>query len=277
MDRVTVVVATRDRRTELERSLARHEAPVIVVDNGSADGSPAAVRAGFPGAEVIALGHNLGAPARNIGVAQASTPYVAFADDDSWWAPGALEAAARHLDAHPRLALIAGHILVGEDEVPDPICAAMRHAPLGTEADLPGPSVLGFLACGAIVRRSAFLAVGGFDDVVFFYGEEERVALDLAAAGWGLAYVEDVVAHHHPTSIAGDRGGRRALATRNSVLTACLRRPWRVVGRRAVRAALDDAATRAGLRATVPRLAPALAQRRRLPPRVEAAARSLRT
>ena len=63
----------------------------------------------------------------------------------------------------------------------------MAAAPLGRDPDLPGPSILGFLACAVVVRRSAFLDVGGFDDVVFFGGEEERVALDLAAAGWGLA------------------------------------------------------------------------------------------
>jgi hypothetical protein len=37
-DRVTIVVATRDRRCEFERSLPHHEAKVIVIDNGSVDG-----------------------------------------------------------------------------------------------------------------------------------------------------------------------------------------------------------------------------------------------
>jgi hypothetical protein len=46
----------------------------------------------------------------------------------------------------------------------------------GAAPDLPGPSVLGFLACSAIVRRSAFLDVGGFDDILFFVGEESRAS-----------------------------------------------------------------------------------------------------
>jgi hypothetical protein len=95
----------------------------------------------------------------------------------------------------------------------------MAAAHLGRAPDLPGPSILGFLACAVVVRRSAFLAVGGFDDVVFF-GGEERVAPDLAAAGWGLAYVPDLVVHHHPSS---DRDVRARVAreVRNRVLVAC--------------------------------------------------------
>jgi len=273
-DRVTVVVATRDRRAELERTLPRHEAPVVLVDNGSADGTGAAVRARHPGVDVVELGANRGAPARNVGVARAATPYVAFADDDSWWAPGALTRAADVLDAHPRLAVLAATVLVGPEERPDPVCAAMAAAPLGCAPGAPGPAVLGFVACGAVVRRDAFLAAGGFDDVVFFCGEEERVALDLAAAGWDLAFVPAVIAHHHPSPVR-DRWARDALAARNAVLSAVLRRPWPVVGANMARAWRAGRAGRSGLRAAVPRLPRAVARRRRLPGEVEAARRVL--
>jgi GT2 family glycosyltransferase len=272
--RVTVVVMTRDRWPDLEQSLARHEAPVIVVDNGSGDGTPDLVRQRFPGVEVVELGTNRGAVARNLGVLRASTPYVAFADDDSWWAPGALEAAADILDAHPRLALVAGRILVGADDRPDPVCTEMAESPLPREDDLPGPSVLGFLACAAVVRRSAFTAAGGFDDVVFFMGEEERLALDLMAQGWGLAYVESVVAHHHP-SPSRDVAARRTRAARNQLLTAALRRPWPVVlsmGLAQLRAGPEG---RSAVRQALVRLPRALARRRRLPAHVERARRLL--
>ncbi|MFF0250073.1 DUF2795 domain-containing protein [Streptosporangium sandarakinum] len=272
--RVTVVVATRNRRRDLERSLPRHEAPVILVDNGSTDGTPAFVRERFPHVEVVEAGRNLGAPGRDLGVRLARTPYVAFADDDSWWAPGALARAADVLDAHPRLAVLAGRVLVGPEERPDPTCHGMAASPLPAEPDLPGPSVLGFLACGAVVRRDAHLAAGGFDDVVFFFGEEERLALDLAAAGWGLAYVDDVVAHHHP-SPSRDPEGRRALAVRNAVLTAVMRRPWPVVARAVLTAARGGPAGRRGLRDAARRLPRALARRRTPPWRVEAARASL--
>ncbi|NUW34419.1 glycosyltransferase [Nonomuraea sp. SMC257] len=273
-ERVTVVVATRNRRRALAGSLPHHPRPVILVDNGSTDGSPGFVRRHFPDVTVVEAGRNLGAPARNVGVRMAGTPYVAFADDDSWWAPGALARAADVLDAHPRLAVLAARVLVGPQERLDPVCEEMARSPLGREPDLPGPSVLGFLACGAVVRGDAFLEAGGFDDVIFFFGEEERLAVDLAAKGWGLAYVDDVVAHHHP-SPSRDPRGRKELATRNSVLTAVLRRPWSVVARRSLAALRQGPNGWRGLRTAVPRLRPALAQRRGLPPAVERARRLL--
>ncbi|MFI7612893.1 glycosyltransferase [Nonomuraea terrae] len=272
--RVTVVVATKDRLRTLTRTLLLHPRPVILVDNGSADGTPAFVRRHFPDVEVVEAGVNLGAPARNIGVKQAKTPYVAFADDDSWWAPGALERAADVLDAHPRLAVLGARVLVGPQERLDTVSEQMRDSPLGVESDLPGPSVLGFLACGAVVRRDAFLEAGGFDEVIFFFGEEERLAVDLAAKGWGLAYVDDVVAHHHP-SPPKDPRGRQVLATRNAVLTAVLRRPWGVVARRSLDALRRGPAGWEGLRTAVPRLPRALAERRSLPVAVERARRVL--
>ena len=272
--RVTVVVASRDRRDALVGSLRCHEAPVILVDNGSTDGTAAAVRAAHPDVRIVELPTNRGAPARNIGVQLADTPYVAFADDDSWWAPGALARAVAVLDAHPRAAVVAARVLVGRDEREDPISAAMAAAPLGREGDLPGPTVLGFLACAVVVRRSAFLEVGGFDDVVFFLGEEERVALDLTAAGWGLAYVPELVVHHHPTP-GPDRQGRAALAVRNRLLVAVQRRPWPVVARQVAEALRSGEAGRAGVRAAVRRLPRALRSRRRLPATVEAARRRL--
>jgi GT2 family glycosyltransferase len=272
-DRVTIVIATRDRRHDLERSLRHHEASVIVVDNGSVDGTAAAVRR-HPHAQVIELGANRGAPARNVGVARADTPYVALTDDDSWWAPGALTLAADVLDAHPGVAVLAARVLVGEAERLDPTCAEMATAPLGIPTGHPGPAVLGFLACGAVVRRDAFLGCGGFDDVVFFGGEEERVALDLAAAGWGLSYVPAVVVHHYPSSVR-DLAERSVLIVRNAVLVAVLRRPWSVVGRRMIGALRGCATSRVGLRSALPRIPRAWAKRRRLPGGVEAARRAL--
>jgi GT2 family glycosyltransferase len=272
--RTTVVVATRDRRDALAQTLPHHTAPVILVDNGSRDGTPEFLARHFPHVEVICLDQNLGAPARNIGVQRARTEFVAFADDDSWWAAGALARAEEVFDAHPRLGLIAGSVLVGTEQRLDPTSQQMSDSVLGTEADLPGPSVLGFLACGAIVRKEAFLQAGGFDSVVFFFGEEERFALDLMAAGWALCYVADIQAHHRP---AGERDGRsrQRLQQRNAVLTALMRRPWPVVAATALQAMRSGNAGRRGLLDAARRAAMALRMRRSLPAAVERARRRL--
>ncbi|MFC0007684.1 glycosyltransferase family 2 protein [Micromonospora siamensis] len=266
---VTVVVATRNRRHQLLETLTRHAAPVIVVDNGSTDGTPAAVRAEFPEIRVIELGRNAGAgAARNAGVDATDTPFVAFADDDSYWAPGALDRAADLLRAHPGTALLAARVLVGPDRRLDPICPAMAAAPLGTAPGAPGPTVLGFLGCAVVLRREAYRRVGGFTERLGTYGEEALLAMDLAAAGWNLAYAPELVAHHLPQPDGRDPGARARVEARNRLLTAALRRPGRVVLGEMVRAwraprqraALVDAARELGW---------ALRHRRPLPSGVE--------
>jgi GT2 family glycosyltransferase len=272
---VTVVVISRDRREVLLETLCRHEAPVILVDNASRDGTVHAVRERFPRIRVIPLRRNAGAAARNLGVRLATTPYVAFADDDSWWEPGALGRAVRHLSADTDIALLAARVLVGQDDRLDPVSAAMAASPLGRRPGSPGPDVLGFMACAAVVDREVFLAVGGFDPVVHFPGEEERLAIDLAATGRRLVYAEDVVVHHRPAP-AGSGGRRRVeLIARNRLLTAVMRRPWPVVCRTAFGQIRAGGPELVGAIRALPRTPAALVRRRPVPRRIEAQLRLL--
>lgn len=270
--KLTVVVASHNRREQLLETLPRHPAPVILVDNASTDGTSAAVRARFPRVRVLRLPVNAGAAARNAGAALAHTPYVAFADDDSYWDGDALEQAARALDRYPSTALLAARVLVGPDAELDPVSAEMATAPLGTMPTQPGPSVLGFLACGAVVRRDVFLAVGGFQPRLRMYGEEALLAMDLAAEGWGLAYLPSLVVRHLPRSTGRDLAARRRQQIRNDLLTTWLRRPATRVVRAAVRA-MSTADGRAGLYDALAELPWVIRHRRRLPPHLEAALR----
>ncbi len=276
MSDVTVVVASRNRRQQLLRHLPRHRGPVVLVDNGSDDGTPEAVEAHCPHVRVVRLDENLGAAARNLGVAAAETPYVAFADDDSYWEGDALQDVARLFAAHPRAALLTARVLIGEDGRVDPISDEMAAAPLGTDPDLPGPSVLGFLACAAAVRRDAYLAVGGFEPRLHVYGEEALLAMDLAAAGWGLAYVDTLTVRHLPLPGGRDQTARRRKQARNDLLTAWLRRPAGP-GLRAAWRAASTPDGRAGLAAATRQLGWVLHHRRPVPPWLETALRTLET
>jgi GT2 family glycosyltransferase len=280
---VTVVIATRDRRDRLLATLDRLTAlpeapPIVVVDNGSRDGSVAAVRRHQPDVQVVALPENRGAAARTVGVEIARSPYVAFSDDDSWWQPGALSRAVHHLDAHPDLGLVAAKILVGPDERLDPVSAEMARSPLSCPRDLPGPPVLGFVACGAVVRRRAYLQVGGFSPLLFFVSEERLLALDLAAAGWDLAYAPDVSAIHHPDRGRPGDAARAALVLRNDLLTDWMRRPLPVALRSTcslTARALHDRHARSGLAAALRRAPAALRHRHPIPCAVERQLREL--
>jgi GT2 family glycosyltransferase len=249
--RTTVVVMTRNRRASLARTLVRLDAlperpPVIVVDNGSEDGTSALVARRFPRVQTIALAANAGPAARTLGADAARTPYVAFADDDSWWQPGALALAQFIFDAYPRLGALAARTLVGPEQVEDPINDAMRRSPLGRDADLPGPSVLGFLACASIVRRSALLEVGGFRELAMGF-EETPLAVAMASQGWAVVYVDEVVAEHHPMT-APEREPRRRGHVRNELVFTWRRRPLGTAIRRTLRLFRDGLTEPAVLR-----------------------------
>jgi GT2 family glycosyltransferase len=267
---VTVVVASRNRRADLMASLPRHEAPVVLVDNASTDDTVAAVRDAHPEVTLLRLDRNEGAHGRTLGAARAGTAFVAFADDDSWWAPGDLARAVEIMRAHPRLAVLNARILVGAEERLDPVCEEMAASPLGTAPDLPGPSLLGFVACGSVVRSEAFEAVGGFDRVVRFPGEEERPALDLAAAGWGMAYVDALTVHHHPSPRRHTPRRRQAAIWRSKFLTALMRLPPGDVARVLTAAARTGRPGLEGVARALPDVPAALRRRRPIPPQVRA-------
>ena len=280
---VAIVVATSNRRRQLLASVARQlalpERPhVIVVDDASTDGTSSVLAAEHPAVEVIRLERSLGGAARNAGVRAARSPYVALSDDDAWWRPGALRRAAALLDAHPRLAVVQARILVGPAEREDPTCAEMARSPLPPAADQPGHPLVSFIACAAVVRRSAFLSVGGFSERLGVGGEEELLGWDLLADGWQLSYVPDLVAHHHPPRESTDRPGRRAASLRNALWTTWLRRPAGAAARHTLRTLLRaplDPATAGGVGRALTGAPWVLAERRVSPPHVEAMLRTL--
>jgi GT2 family glycosyltransferase len=266
-DRVTVVVASRNRRVELLQTIPRHRAVTVLVDNHSSDGTAAAAGGAFPDLSVMRLARNGGAFARTIGARAASSEFVAFADDDSWWAPGSLHAAADILASHPAVAAVVARILVGPQERVDPISTVMARSPL-PRASSGHPTLVGFVACATMVRRSAFLAVGGFDHIVRCPGEEERVALDLVDHGHQIVYADALTVHHHPSPRRHNPAARTSAVTRSSILTAVMRLPRPVVADRIGRAWHGSAATRRGARAAARDLLPAVRERHVVSPAV---------
>jgi GT2 family glycosyltransferase len=282
-ERVGVVMITFNRRDEAVRSVGRllalPERPrVVVIDNGSADGTAAAIRAAHPAAEVVASPVNLGAVGRNLGVRRLSTPYVAFCDDDTWWDPGSLRRAADVLDRHPDVAVLTARILVEPGGREDPIVPELRDSPVsGRRAGLPGPALGSFLAGASVLRRDAFLACGGFNSRLWLGGEEELLAVDLATAGWELCYLSSLTVHHQASRLR-DPTRRRRDGLRNTLWFTWLRRPVRPALRRTVHLALSVPRDRTSALAALDALRGAgwvLAERRQVPPAVEARLASL--
>jgi GT2 family glycosyltransferase len=275
--RVTVVLITRDRRPELARTLghlaALPEQPgLIVVDNGSGDGSAAYVRYRYPGATLIAARRNLGAVGRNVGLRQVTTPYVAFCDDDTWWEPGSLALAADTLDAHPDVAAVTARIVVEPSGEEDPIVPELAGSPVAGRPGLPGPALLSILAGASVLRADAFRAAGGFSPRLWLGGEEELLCADLVTAGHWLCYLPEATVHHQ-ASPARDATLRRRLGIRNTLWFTWLRRPPRAALRRTAELARTvprDATSARAFGAALRGLPWVLRERRPVPPEVEA-------
>lgn len=279
---VTVVVLTFNRVAEVLRTLrhvcgmgeARH---VIVVDNASTDGTAAEVRRNFPDVLVIRLTQNIGAAARNVGVAAASTPFVALCDDDTWWAPGSLPAAQHVLEEHPTVALACARVIVAPRGSVDPTSEEMARSPLAASG-LPGTAVLGFLAGASVIRRRAFLEAGGFDSRFFLGAEEGLLALDLAVRGWHMRYLSSLLVQHAPSALR-DRSARSRLLLRNTIYTAILRLPAAMAIADCFEALSEAARARTFgwvLRQTVSSLPWLLRERRVVPPDIQRSVRAIR-
>jgi GT2 family glycosyltransferase len=243
----------------------------VVVDNGSSDHSADAVADRFKQVTLLRSDRNLGALGRNLAVRNIDTPYVAFCDDDTQWRPGALARAADLLDAHPGLASVTGRILVAPTMVEDPITPELRDSPVPGPAWLPGPALLGVLAGASMFRVAAFRNVGGFSPRLWLGGEEELLALDLAAQGWWMCWAPDVVVEHAP-SASRDPRRRRQLGIRNTLWTAWLRRPLPGALRRTgtlLRSVPRDRASVVAVGEALAGLGWVLRERRVIPPEVE--------
>ncbi|WP_277680946.1 glycosyltransferase family 2 protein [Saccharomonospora azurea] len=282
MSRVSVVVITHNRRDEVLRTLEvmtslPDAAPIVVADNASTDGTADAIADLFPHVSLLRCDRNLGALARNLAVRQIRTPYVAFCDDDTRWQPGALTRAVELLDTYPGLASVTGRCLVEPHLEEDPITPELRDSPVRGPDWLPGPALLGVMAGLTTFRVEAFRQVGGFSPRMWLGGEEELLAIDLAAHGWWMCWDPDIVIHHAP-SRQRDPRRRRRLGIRNTLWTMWLRRPVRSAARRTLdvlRSAPRDAATLAAVAEALRGLPWVLSERRVVPPSVEEGLRSL--
>ena len=235
--RVTVVILTYNRCAELKRSLSRlialpGQPRIIVVDNAGTDGTAECITAEFPQVKLIRAPANLGAAGRHLGVDEVHTPYVAFCDDDTWWAPDALSRAADMLDAHPSIAVLNARIVVGPEGRPDPACDAMAQSPLGTIPGV-GPMLIGFMAGAVVMRTQAYRNAGGYWPPFFIGGEEALLAMDIMEAGGRIVYAPALLVHHWPSSIR-DSALRKRLLARNAIWVAWMRLPWRAAAARSL-------------------------------------------
>jgi GT2 family glycosyltransferase len=211
---------------------------VIVVDNGSADGSAAHVRERFPDVRIVELGRNTGfAGGANAGLRAAGSEAVALINQDVRLERDWLERGCGALDSDPRAASVATKMLdlgdpslvydAGDVLRRDGVCEQRgRFEPDEGRFDERG-DVFGACAGAALYRREPVLELGGFEERFFLYLEDADLALRLRLAGWTCVYEPAVALHAGEGSDGPPERPVQAWAERNTLLLVARAFPWR--------------------------------------------------
>lgn len=214
----SIVIPTRDRAEALASTLAAidarcgaalrlHGGEVIVADNASAE--PARVprllpESGVP-VRLLRIGENMGAGARNLAAEAAAGEWLLMLDDDSAPRDGAFAELASRAPAET--AAIGGEIFVTDGH------GRVLHREFGGLPEV-------FVGCGALVRRAAFLAAGGYDAGFGFYAEEPDLCARLIGGGWRVAFSRGLRVDHAKSPAGRDRSLVVRRLTRNTALVA---------------------------------------------------------
>jgi GT2 family glycosyltransferase len=236
---LAVVVPTFDGREVLTDCLASLEAAryerarlrVLIVDNGSADGTPEHVRRRYPHAQVLELPRNQGfAAACNAGVRAAEgADTVVFLNNDMRVAPDFLIELVSPIARGECAATVAQRLSWDGERLDGAGVGATfagiaiqpgYGAPPGPEHAIPRRTL--FPCGGAMaISRDTFLAVGGFDEEFFAYYEDLDLGWRMWLMGHATHYVPTALAYHHHshTSARFPPASVRLVMIRNSLLT----------------------------------------------------------
>jgi GT2 family glycosyltransferase len=217
-------------------ALRGEDTEVVVVDNGSTDGSVEAVRAAHPEVHVVENGRNLGfAGGNNAGLRHAvehGAQWAVLLNNDATLAPDAVDRLRAAAGDHPAAGMLAGKVFF--DEPPDRIWfAGQRFWPVFGYSGRPrgygrrdGPRYRRPYrtdrAAGAFmaVSRRVLDAVGLLDEDLFAYVEDVDWCCRARAAGFEIWFVPDALAWHRVSaSTGGERASTHALyyGVRNTI------------------------------------------------------------
>lgn len=178
---------------------------VVVVDNGSTDGSAEMLQDRFPGVRVVELDENRGfSAACNEGIRAAEGEYVALVNNDVELDSGWVGAMVETLDRTPDAGFAASRVRVlGEPEILESAGDRVGLTPRGRGYGTPdGPEfdrpawVASASAAAAVYRREMLDEIGLLDDDFFMYFEDVDLGMRAQIAGYRCRYVPEAVAYH---------------------------------------------------------------------------------
>jgi len=218
----TVVVTTRNRRSELrtalESAVAQSSRPeVLVIDDGSTDGTADMVSADFPSVRLVRHADSRGLIVRrNEGARLAAGDVVFSIDDDAEFSSQRVVAQTLEDFDHPRIGAVAIPYLEPRKDK-----RLHQSAPDGQQTWITSQ----FIGTAHALRRDTFLALGGYREDLFHQGEEGDFAVRMLAAGYvtRLGCSDPII---HWESARRDHWRMDFYGPRNSILFAWQNAPW---------------------------------------------------
>jgi len=187
---------------------------VIVVDNGSSDGSLDLAARVFPAAVIMALGRNTGfAQGNNIGFVAVDTPYTALLNNDTVADPDWLASLVSALEKTPKAGFAASRMLLYDrpdtiDRAGDAYCrsgtALLRGRGKPADVFLRREWVFGACAGAALYRTAMLKEIGLFDEDFFLLYEDVDLSFRAQLQGYKCLYVPNAVVYHHGSKSVGD-------------------------------------------------------------------------
>jgi GT2 family glycosyltransferase len=223
------------------RSQSYQSFEIILVDNGSSDGSSEFVRTHFPEVQLVELGENRGfAGGNNAGLAHCSGKYIALLNNDAELHSEWLLRMLAVLQKQPDVGLCSSRIYIKGtaviDSVGDRFTTALTGTKLGENQkgmlfDAPVP-IHGVCAAAAIYRKKMIEEIGFFDDDLFLNYEDTDLNMRAWLRGWKCLYVPEAIVTHAVNATIG-RMSRTSVYyfSRNSLLVLIKNYPWRLVAR----------------------------------------------
>lgn len=207
---------------------------VIVVDNGSGDGSQDMLREKFPAVHLIQNEGNLGlGKASNQGIEATNGRYVLLLNNDTLVNGFSLDALVDFLDTHPEAGAVGGRLMNPDgtfqagyadfSTLREEFLIATRLGEFlreGYPSHLDGNKVkpVGWLSSACLlVRRAALDKIGLLDEEYFIYGDEADLQYRLKQAGWPVYYLPSVNTIHYGGR-SMDRWRRRKMVYRGKLL-----------------------------------------------------------
>ncbi len=230
---VSVVIVTWNRREDVLETIqsvydqAFPDYEIVVVDNGSTDGTVDALHQTYPEVRVVALDRNTGPTGgRNAGVARARGEIIFFLDSDASLGHETLVHTVDKFQSNPDLGVIACKVVNATTKQFDNTAGWIFSEKVKAAQDAEFFS-FSFSECGSAIQKKVFDQAGPFWEFLFFGREGEELGLRVWKAGYKILYHPEAVVYHRvsPEERVA-RGEREYFDLRNSLYIYLAHYPW---------------------------------------------------